>query len=136
LPPVTPYAILPAMNNRREETRQIPDHHTYTLEELRNIIRAFVDERDWEQFHTPKNLAMSVAIEAGELMECFQWEPEAGIYEEADVARAADELADVLIYCLAMSNALGLEDLAAVILDKLERSGRKYPAETFRGRFR
>jgi dCTP diphosphatase len=114
----------------------MPDHHSYTLQELRNIIRAFVDERDWEQFHTPKNLAMSVAIEAGELMECFQWEPEAGPHQEADVARAADELADVLIYCLAMANALGLEDLAAVLLDKLERSGRKYPAEAFRGRFR
>jgi dCTP diphosphatase len=114
----------------------MPDHHPYTLEELRDIIRAFVDERDWEQFHTPKNLAMSVAIEAGELMECFQWEPEGGAHGEADVAHAADELSDVLIYCLAMANALGLEDLGAIVLDKLERSGRKYPAEAFRGRFR
>jgi dCTP diphosphatase len=124
------------MNSRSREPHQAPDHHACTLEELRNIVRAFVDERDWEQFHTPKNLAMSVAIEAGELMECFQWEPEAGAHEDADVARAADELADVLIYCLAMANVLGLEDLAAVVLDKLERSGRKYPAEAFRGRFR
>jgi dCTP diphosphatase len=114
----------------------MPDDHAYTLKELRNIVRAFVDERDWEQFHTPKNLAMSIAIEAGELMECFQWEPEAGAHEEADIAHAADELADVLIYCLAMANALGLQDLAAVVLDKLDRSGLKYPADTFRGRFR
>ena len=114
----------------------MPENHTYSLHELRNIVRAFVDERDWEQFHTPKNLAMSVAIEAGELLECFQWEPEAGPHTETDVAQASDELADVLIYCLAMANALDIEDLAAVVLDKLERSGRKYPADLFRGRFR
>jgi dCTP diphosphatase len=112
------------------------EDHSYTLTQMRNIIRAFVAERDWEQFHTPKNLAMSVAIEAGELMECFQWEPEAGTHSSADVAQAADELADVLIYCLAMADSLGIDDLAAVVLDKLERSGRKYPSEAFRGRFR
>jgi NTP pyrophosphatase (non-canonical NTP hydrolase) len=109
---------------------------SYNLAEMRNIVRAFVDERDWAQFHSPKNLAMSIAIEAGELMECFQWEPEAGPAREEEVTQAADELADTMIYCLAMANALGINDLAAVILDKLERSGRKYPADTFRGRFR
>lgn len=107
-----------------------------TLHEMRSMIRAFVDERDWAQFHSPKNLAMSVAIEAGELMECFQWEPEAGVHTESDVARAVDELADVLVYCLAMANALGIEDLGGAVRDKLERSSRKYPADAFRGRFR
>ena len=114
----------------------MPDNHADTLTRMRNLVRAFVAERDWERFHTPKNLAMSVAIEAGELMECFQWEPEAGAHNSADVARAADELADVLIYCLAMADALGIDDLATTVLDKLERSGRKYPSDAFRGRFR
>ena len=110
-----------------------------TLADLRSQIRAFVRERDWEQFHSPKHLSMSIAIEAAELMECFQWQS-AGEATE-DVTRngapqaAVDELADVLIYCLSMANALGIEDLAGAVLDKLERSGKRYPMERFRGRF-
>lgn len=105
-----------------------------TLPELRARIRAFIRERDWEQFHSPKSLSMSIAIEAAELMECFQWQ-RAG--EEALCAppEAVDELADVLIYCLVMADALDIQDIGAVVLDKLERSGTKYPADQFQGRF-
>jgi len=102
----------------------------YTLADLQARVRAFVHERDWEQFHSPKNLSMSIAIEAAELMECFQWGPGG-----EDAQPAVDELADVLVYCLAMANALGIDDLGAAVLDKLERSGKKYPAEEFKGRF-
>jgi NTP pyrophosphatase (non-canonical NTP hydrolase) len=110
-----------------------------TLADLRSHIRAFVRERDWEQFHSPKHLSMSIAIEAAELMECFQWqsagEATEDVTQNGAPQAAVDELADVLIYCLSMANALGIEDLAAAVLDKLERSGTRYPPDRFRGRF-
>ncbi|MFE5775319.1 nucleotide pyrophosphohydrolase [Brachybacterium sp. NPDC056505] len=90
-------------------------------------LRAFVAERDWGQFHSPENLAKSVSIEAGELLECFQWNVDAA---ESNVA---DELADVLTYALLLADRLDL-DPEQIILDKLERTGRKYPVEKARGR--
>ena len=103
------------------------------LPELRTRIRAFVRERDWEQFHNPKSLSMSIAIEAAELMECFQWQ-RAGEEPSCSPSEAADELADILIYCLVMADALGIQDIGAVVLDKLARSKEKYPADQFHGR--
>lgn len=109
-----------------------------TLRELRQDVQAFVDERDWRQFHTPKNLAMSLAIEAAEVMEHFQWVDTA----EA-IARGRDpelrekigeELADVCCYLLSLTNALDM-DLSELVRDKLVKNARKYPADSFRGRF-
>jgi dCTP diphosphatase len=110
---------------------------TSTLAELRARIREFVHERDWEQFHSPKSLSMSIAIEAAELMECFQWEVDSAMPAPNSPHRGevVDELADVLIYCLAMANTLAIEDLGAAVLDKLARTELKYPAAEFRGRF-
>ncbi len=108
-----------------------------TLSDLRNRIRTFIRERDWEQYHSPKNLSMSIAIEAAELMECFQWQAEST--RDSDLAllkEAVDELADVLIYCLAMADALDIQDLGAAVLDKLDRSGEKYPVDQYLGRSR
>lgn len=112
--------------------------HSVTLDDLCARVRRFVQERDWEQFHAPKNLSMSIAIESAELMECFQWETAGAphVPDETDGAAAADELADVLIYCIAMANALGIQDLGAIVLDKLARSEQKYPATEFKGRFK
>lgn len=84
-------------------------------------------ERDWNQFHSPENLAKSVAIESGELLECFQWSANA----ERD--RVADELADVLTYALLLADRLDL-DPEQIVLDKLERTNRKYPVEKAKGR--
>jgi NTP pyrophosphatase (non-canonical NTP hydrolase) len=106
---------------------------TWTLTDLRARVRAFAHERDWEQFHSPKNLSMSIAIEAAELMECFQWVPEGAGNSRQE---AVDELSDVLIYCLVMADALEIDDLGAVVVDKLKRSSIKYPADRFRGRFK
>jgi NTP pyrophosphatase (non-canonical NTP hydrolase) len=92
-----------------------------------DALRAMVAERDWAQFHTPENLAKSVSIEAGELLECFQW----GSDVEPD--RVAGELADVLTYCLLLAERLGL-DADQVVLDKLATTRAKYPAEKARGR--
>lgn len=95
-------------------------------EQVRDALRKFVAERDWDQFHTPENLAKSVAIEAGELLECFQWGA------EPDLEAVRDELADVLSYCLHLAARLDL-DPDQIVLDKLDVSGRKYPVDKARG---
>ena len=110
-----------------------------TMESLRQAMRAFVAEREWEKYHTPKNLAMSLGIEAGELMEHFQWLEPAESHATADSpetkAKIADELADVLCYALSLANVLEI-DVSSAVLGKLAKNARKYPAEKFRGRFR
>lgn len=106
-----------------------------TLQELKERMAAFVREREWEQFHTPKNLSMSIAIEAAELMEHFQWltvEESKRLPGEA-LADVGEELADIVIYALSLSNVLGL-DLAQTVLAKMEKNIRKYPTEKVRGK--
>ncbi len=109
-----------------------------TLAELKELVRDFRDRRDWEQFHTPKNLSMSIAIEAAELMEQFQWlTPEESRRlrdDEASLARLAEELADVLIYALSLANALDI-DISTALADKLGKNAEKYPEDEYRGRF-
>jgi NTP pyrophosphatase (non-canonical NTP hydrolase) len=90
-------------------------------------LSEFVRERDWAQFHTPANLAKSISIEAGELLECFQWS------DDADEARVRDELADVVTYCTLLAAQLGV-DLDEIVLQKLAVTGSKYPADRSRGR--
>jgi NTP pyrophosphatase (non-canonical NTP hydrolase) len=111
---------------------------TATIAELRRLVEEFVARRDWHQFHTPKNLAMSLAIEAAELMEHFQWltaEQSRAVAERPEkLAEVAEELADVLCYALAMANELGL-DLASALAAKMAKNAEKYPAEQYQGRF-
>ena len=85
------------------------------------------DERDWGQFHTAANLAKSVAIEAGELLECFQWN------DDADSSRVASELADVVTYCILLADRIGV-DLDEVVMDKLGVTREKYPVDSAKGR--
>ncbi len=110
---------------------------TATVSQLRQAVQAFVDERDWRQFHTPKNLAMSLAIEAAELMEHFQWlDVEGSVARGQDPTRRgeiADEMADVCCYLLSLANALEI-DLSEAVLGKLVKNAIKYPADEFRGR--
>lgn len=91
------------------------------------LLREFVAERDWDQFHSPANLAKSVAIEAGELLECFQWN------DDAPIDKVSSELADVLTYCLLLADKLGL-DANRLVIDKLEVTKEKYPVDKARGR--
>ncbi len=91
-------------------------------------IRKFNEERDWDQFHTPVNLAKSIAIEAGELLECFQWDEEQFNQEHLE-----EELADVMNYCLVLCDRIGA-DPAEIILSKLEKNRQKYPVEKARGK--
>ena len=90
-------------------------------------IRKFREDRDWSQFHTPSNLAKSIAIEAAELLECFQWSE-----EEYDLQHVKEELADVLVYCQDMLDSLGL-DVDEVVNMKMDQNERKYPVEKARG---
>lgn len=94
---------------------------------VEEALRAFVIERDWGQFHSPENLAKSISIEAGELLECFQWSG------EADRERVIDELADVLTYCHLLAQALGV-GADEIVLEKLETTREKYPVERAKGR--
>ncbi|THE08286.1 nucleotide pyrophosphohydrolase [Microbacterium oleivorans] len=85
------------------------------------------DERDWAQFHTPENLAKSVAIEAGELLECFQWD------DQANGSRVASELADVVTYCILLADRIGV-NLDDIVMDKLAVTREKYPVDRAKGR--
>ncbi len=96
------------------------------MEELQRKIERFNKERDWDQFHSPENLAKSIAIEAGELLECFQWK------SEYDIDEVKDELADVLNYCIQMANKLDL-DPKQKVLDKMEKTAKKYPVDKAKG---
>lgn len=97
------------------------------LEILAKRIRRFNEERDWDQFHTPSNLAKSISIEANELLECFQW-------NDTDYDRTAvlEELADVLNYCIQMAQVLEV-DLIDIINDKMDKTEQKYPVEKAKG---
>jgi dCTP diphosphatase len=109
-----------------------------SVADLRAQVEAFVAERDWAQFHSPKNLSMAIAIEAAELMEHFQWltieESKSLVEKGATRGRVLDELADVLIYCLSLANVLDV-DLSEAIMRKLAHNARKYPADEYCGRF-
>ncbi len=110
---------------------------TATTAELKARVLAFARERDWEQFHAPKNLSMALAAEAGELMEHFLWatpEQSQAIVRDAEKRRKIEaELADVVIYALEFANITGI-DVAAAIERKMAENAQKYPVEKSRGR--
>ena len=95
--------------------------------ELLQRLRQFVAERDWNQFHTPENLAKSISIEAAELLELYQWN------SEADTSRVREELADVITYCLLLADKYGF-DIEKIVLEKLEKTIEKYPVEKSKGK--
>ena len=109
-----------------------------TLSDLRKLVADFVEARDWRQFHSPKNLSMSLAIETAELMEHFQWltvDQSRAISEQpAKLAEVSDELADILCYALALANELKI-DIADAVRGKMRKNEQKYPAAEFRGRY-
>jgi NTP pyrophosphatase (non-canonical NTP hydrolase) len=104
------------------------------LENLRERLRAFAAERDWDQFHSPKNLAMALSGEAGELLENFQWLTEEQSRHPAPevLAAAGEEIADVLLYLVRLSDKLGIDPVAAAHA-KLLRNAEKYPVDKARG---
>lgn len=100
----------------------------YEFQKLRNIIKAFVKERDWEQFHNAKDLALALSIEAAELNECFLWRS----HNEAKVDKVKDELADILIYAILFADKYGF-DIPEIIAEKIEKNAAKYPADKAKG---
>ena len=107
------------------------------LDELKQRLRAFVAERDWEQFHSPKNLAMALSVEVAELVEQFQWltEQQSAALDADRLRRVEDELADVLVYLVRIADRLDI-DLLAAAARKLELNAAKYPADRVRGQAR
>jgi NTP pyrophosphatase (non-canonical NTP hydrolase) len=112
---------------------------TAIVADLKAAMRSFVAERNWEPFHSPKNLSMGAAVEAAELMEHFLWvDNEASrqvAHDPARLAAVADEIADVACYLLALCNTLGI-DLSDAVVGKLAKNAIKYPADQYRGRYR
>lgn len=96
------------------------------MDKLKQAFRDFTDERDWDQFHTPENLAKSISIEAAELLECFQWD------NDYDKEHLCEELADVLSYCIMLADKIDV-DIEEIVLDKLEKNKKKYPVDKARG---
>ena len=97
------------------------------FEQIKQRIDKFVTDRDWRQFHTPSNLAKSISIEASELLECFQWSD-----TDYDLEHVKEELADVLNYCIQMTQVLNL-DIVDILNAKMDKTEKKYPLEKSKG---
>ena len=96
------------------------------MEKLIKALREFNEVRDWDQFHTPENLAKSISIEAGELLECFQWD------NNYDKRALCEELADVFSYCIMLADRLDVS-VEDIVLEKLEKTKEKYPVDKAKG---
>ncbi len=114
----------------------MPPHATTVndIDQLRGQLRQFAAERDWDQFHSPKNLAMALSVEAAELLEIFQWldDAQSARLTPPAMAAASDEIADVLLYLVRLSDKLGIDPIASA-QRKLVANAAKYPADKARG---
>ena len=132
----TPAMLAPCRGARQRARMSAMQDATTTVAALRERVMTFARERDWVQFHSPKNLSMALAAEAGELMEHFLWSESAASHDVAQDPKKreqiADEIADVVIYALEFANISQL-DLAAAIDAKLAKNAAKYPVEKARG---
>jgi dCTP diphosphatase len=113
--------------------------HTATIESLKQQMRDFISERNWEKYHTPKNLAAAASVEAAELLELFQWlTPEESSHKPINDQRfrqaVGEEIADTLMYLISLANSLDL-DVASTIAAKMAKNRLKYPPEKFRGHY-
>ncbi len=106
-----------------------------TFAQLKNVVKAFNDEREWNQFHTPKNLSMKLSVEAAELMEIFTWcnSKESKEVVSQKMIEVQDEIADIVVLALCFANATGI-DLAQAIENKIAKNAQKYPVEKCKGR--
>lgn len=122
-----------------DSNAQNPRDETMPVAELRQIVNEFVAERNWQRYHSPKNLSMALAVEVSELMEHFQWWTEEEIrtrLQDPSVRRqVGEELADVCSYLLSLVNVLGF-DLTTLLIEKMRKNREKYPAEENQGDYR
>lgn len=105
-----------------------------TSAQLQAEIKAFVDEREWSQFHSPRNLAAAISVEAAELLDIFRWS-DGTSYDDSMTPAVADEVADVLICCISLCNQLQL-DVAETVRAKVAKNEAKYPVERYKGKWR
>ena len=111
-----------------------PNDNATTIKELRDLVAEFVHERDWEQFHTPKSLSIAISIEAAELLESFLFRAEEVLPDDiTKFEHFTDEMADVFIYLMSLTNTIGLENFTEAVYRKMEKNCRKYPIESFSG---
>jgi len=114
------------------------DDRDTTVAQLGDEIAAFIREREWEQFHDPKNLSIAIATEAAELMEHFRWiknEPSRDLVKDPQAREAiGEELADVLAFALSFANVAGI-DITTTLRAKMQKNARKYPVEQYRGKY-
>ena len=105
------------------------------MEELKLMLREFAEERDWDQFHSPKNLAMALSVEVGEIVECFQWltETESRRLDDEALSRVSMEIGDVLIYLVGLADKLEVDPVKAA-KEKLDINREKYPKELVKGK--
>ena len=109
-----------------------------TVDNLKEFVKDFGDERDWSQFHSPKNISTALAIESSELMDIFKWdsndESEKKMFVDTSRQNATDELADVIIYAIAFAKKNSI-DISNAILQKMKKNEKKYPSKNFKGHF-
>jgi NTP pyrophosphatase (non-canonical NTP hydrolase) len=106
------------------------------INKLNMMIDEFVNEREWEKFHSPKNLSMALSVEASELLEIFQWQNEDEYLENNEtIAKAKDEIADIFYYLLRISKKLNI-DIENSFIDKMEKNKKKYPSSTYKGNYK
>lgn len=112
----------------------VPDERSASLESLRDALRQFASDRDWDQFHSPKNLASALSVEAAELLEIFQWmqESESAKLNPEQRSKVREEAADVLLYLIRLADKLGI-DLLVAAAEKIELNAEKYPVDKSRG---
>ena len=103
------------------------------MEELKTKIKAFINERDWEQYHAPKNLAMALSVEAAEIVEIFQWKKGEDPLSDIEVEQLRQEIGDVLVYLLELADKYNI-DIIKAAKDKLILNQKKYPADKVKGR--
>jgi NTP pyrophosphatase (non-canonical NTP hydrolase) len=102
------------------------------IEAISTRLSKFSEDREWGQFHSPKNLAISLAVEAGELLEIFQWLPESFTYDNTVHKKVSEEIADILIYAIMFSQKLNI-DIENAVLNKIELNEKKYPVDKAKG---
>ena len=106
------------------------------INKLNMMIDEFVNEREWEKFHSPKNLSMALSVEASELLEIFQWQNEDEYLENNEtITKAKDEIADIFYYLLRISKKLNI-DIENSFIDKMEKNKEKYPSSTYKGNYK
>ena len=110
-----------------------------TLSELKDKVKDFIQERDWTKYHNPKDIAVSIAIEVGELLELFQWvkddDQAKKIQDPSEYKKLEEELADIIIYCLSLANVTNM-DISSAIVNKIEKNKAKYPVGQVKGDYK